>query len=86
MSNKDPHRRIEIDGETLITDQEFCHVGLDDATRRTAGRLDHEGLPFVMIAGRKFRPLRRCLAWLANRIDSKTREDRPRRRRRGGRE
>jgi hypothetical protein len=91
MSEKDPSRRIEIDGDILITDEEFCRVALDDATRRTAQRLDRQGLPYVKIAGKKFRPLNAGRAWLTARIVSKTHEERtprrhePLRRRRGGR-
>jgi hypothetical protein len=81
MSNKDPARRIEIGGDTLITDEEFCRVALDDATRRTSQRLDREGLPYVYIAGRKFRPLNAGRAWLADRIVRKTHEQRKPRRR-----
>ena len=46
----------------------FCRVVLDGATRRTARRLEAEGLPFVMVAGRKYRPLNEGRAWLARRI------------------
>jgi hypothetical protein len=81
VSEKDPSRRIEVDGDILITDQEFCHVALDDATRRTAQRLDQEGLPYVFIAGKKFRPLNAGRAWLTARIVSKTHEERTPRRR-----
>jgi hypothetical protein len=81
MSNKDPSRRIEIDGDILITDEEFCRIALDGGTRRTAGRLDHQGLPYVMIAGKKFRPLNAGRAWLADRIVRKTHEQHKRRRR-----
>jgi hypothetical protein len=49
---------IPIDGDTLITDEEFCRKYLNGATRRTAGRYDHEGLPFVMVNNRKMRPVR----------------------------
>jgi hypothetical protein len=81
VSEKDPSRRIEIDGDILVTDQEFCHVALDDATRRTAQRLHREGLPYVFLAGKKFRPLNAGRAWVTARIVSKAHEGRTPRRR-----
>ena len=45
--------RIEIPGDVLIPDAEFCRVVLAGATRRTASRLEAEGLPFAMVGGRK---------------------------------
>jgi hypothetical protein len=59
---------IDIPGDVLITDAEFCREVLDDATRRTSRRYDREGLPYVMIRGRKFRPLNAGRAWIAGRI------------------
>jgi hypothetical protein len=76
MSLKDqdgaPHR-IAIPNDTLISDAEFCAEVLGGATRRTAARLQAEGLPFVMVAGRKYRPIDEGRAWLANRIVRKQR-------------
>jgi hypothetical protein len=69
---------IEIPGDTLIPDEEFCRLVLGGATRRTASRYEAEGLPVVMVAGRKFRPLQAGRTWLASRIKVKT----PQRRRR----
>jgi hypothetical protein len=61
-------RRIEIDGDVLIPDSEFCEQVLGGATRRTATRLEAAGLPFVMVAGKKYRPLAEGRKWLAGRI------------------
>ena len=41
---------------------------LAGANRRTAKRYEREGLPFVMVAGKKYRPLGQGRAWLASRI------------------
>lgn len=71
MSLEDPNElpnRIEIPGDVLIPDPEFCELVLGGATRRTARRLEAEGLPFAMVAGRKYRPLNEGRAWLAARI------------------
>jgi hypothetical protein len=62
--------RITIPGDVLIPDDEFCREVLDNATRRTARRYERDGLPFVMIRGRKFRPLNAGREWLAARIQS----------------
>jgi hypothetical protein len=59
---------IDIPGDVLVTDEEFCQEVLDRATRRTSRRYDREGLPYVMIRGRKFRPLNAGRAWIAGRI------------------
>jgi hypothetical protein len=66
-----PPERIEIPGDILILDDLFCREVLAGATRRTATRLEAEGLPFVMVAGRKYRPLGEGRAWLAGRIQRK---------------
>jgi hypothetical protein len=76
MSSEDqtaPSRRIEIPGDVLITDADFLDEVMGGATRRTGSRLDSEGLPFVMVAGRKYRPLNEGRAWLAGRIIRKQR-------------
>jgi hypothetical protein len=81
MSLEDHHEpagRIEIPGDVLVLDAVFCREVLAGATRRTAARLEADGLPFVMVAGRKYRPLREGQAWLAARIQ---RRNQPRRRR-----
>jgi hypothetical protein len=61
---------ITIPGDVLISDDEFCREVLDGATRRTARRYEREGLPFVMVRGRKFRPLNAGREWLAGRIQA----------------
>jgi hypothetical protein len=66
-----PAERIEIPNDVLILDAEFCRVVLAGATRRTARRLEHEGLPYTFVAGRKYRPLAEGQAWLAARIQRK---------------
>jgi hypothetical protein len=71
-----PADRIEIPGDVLIPDAEFCRVVLAGATRRTASRLEAEGLPFVMVAGRKYRPLNEGRQWLANRIQRRGQQPR----------
>jgi hypothetical protein len=54
------------DGDVLIPDAEFAEkIG---ATRRTLANHDHEGCPFIMVAGRKYRPLNEALNWIASRI------------------
>ncbi len=60
--------RISIPDDALVPDKEFCEKVLAGATRRTGQRLDALGLPFVMVGGRKFRPLNEGRAWLAARI------------------
>jgi hypothetical protein len=67
-NNPAPLRHIEIPGDTLIPDGEFRALLLNNCTRRTASRLEDEGLPYVFIAGFKFRPLREGREWLAARI------------------
>jgi hypothetical protein len=60
--------RIEIPGDTLVLDQVFCEEVLGGATTRTSKRYDADGLPFAMVAGRKYRPLREGREWVAARI------------------
>jgi hypothetical protein len=71
MSKDDHSRRIEIPGDVLIPDEDFCAEVLDGATRRTAKRLENLGLPYVTVRGRKFRPLNAGRTWLAGRIQSR---------------
>ena len=83
MSLDDQPKRtghIEIPGDTLVPDPEFCDEVLNGATRRTAQRLDAKGLPYVMVAGKKLRPLNEGRAWLAARIVRKSQQPVPRRR------
>jgi hypothetical protein len=63
--------RIEIPGDVLVSDDEFCATVLAGANRRTAKRYESDGLPFVMVAGRKYRPLAQGRAWLASRITAR---------------
>jgi hypothetical protein len=72
-------RRIEIPGDILIPDPDFCIEVLGGVTPRTARRLEAEGLPFVLIGGRKYRPVNEGRLWLATRIKRKQ----PRQQRRG---
>jgi hypothetical protein len=66
---RDPAGRIEIPGDVLVPDAEFCNLVLGGATRRTATRLEAQGLPFAIVAGRKYRPLNEGRTWLAARIE-----------------
>ena len=72
LSIEDPYKptaqHIAIPGDVLVPDAEFCAEVLNGATRRTARRLDHEGLPYVIVRGLKFRPLNEGRSWLAGRI------------------
>ena len=72
--------RITIPGDVLVPDPEFCVEVLDGATSRTSRRLEAEGLPFVMVRGRKYRPLNEGRAWLAGRIQRRQRSQQRRRR------
>lgn len=63
-----PPRRIDLGDEMLVIDEDFCSEVLAGAARRTAKRLEFEGLPFAMVAGRTYRPLNEGRAWLAARI------------------
>jgi hypothetical protein len=76
---KDRPRRIEIPGDVLVIDEDFCADVLAGSTSRTGRRLEAQGLPFVMVAGRKYRPLNAGRRWLADRI---TRRNQPAKRRR----
>jgi hypothetical protein len=58
---------IPIDGDVLISDEQFCQDYLN-GTRRTARHYDHQGLPYVMLAGKKYRPLNACKEWLSSQI------------------
>ena len=72
--------RIDIDGDVLISDSEFCSTVLAGANRRTARRYESDGLPYILIRGRKFRPLNAGRKWLASRVQ--THKAPPQRRRR----
>jgi hypothetical protein len=73
-------QHIVIPGDVLVPDAEFCAEVLNGATRRTARRLEREGLPYVMVRGLKFRPLNVGKIWLAGRIQRRGQQ--PQRRRR----
>lgn len=75
-------RRIDLGNDVLILDADFMHDVLGGCTRRTGSRLEAEGLPYILIAGRKYRPLNEGRAWLAARIVRKRQQRAPRRGRR----
>ena len=75
-----PTQHIIIPGDVLVPDAEFCAEVLNGATRRTARRLERDGLPYVMVRGVKFRPLNEGRIWLAGRIQRRGQQP-PRRRR-----
>ena len=75
--------RIEIPGDTLVLDKVFCDEVLGGATTRTGKRYEAEGLPFAMVAGRKFRPLREGREWVAARIQRRSQPPKRRRSARG---
>jgi hypothetical protein len=58
---------ITIPDDILIPDAEFAAL-LDNVTRRTLANYDREGLPFVHVGGKKYRPQNEALAWIASRI------------------
>jgi hypothetical protein len=72
-------RRIEIPGDVLILDVDFCSQVLAGSSQRTALRLETEGLPYIMVGGCKYRPLNAGLAWLAGRIKRRNPPQKPRR-------
>ena len=76
MTARGAPRRIEIPDDTLIPDGDFCREVLGGVTRRTAFRFEREGLPFVMVGGRKYRPLNEGHAWLATRIQRRQQQKR----------
>jgi hypothetical protein len=75
-NRKPPPRRIDIGTDILVIDEDFCSELLAGATRRTAKRLEREGLPYVMIAGRTYRPLNEGRAFLAARIQRRNQKKR----------
>jgi hypothetical protein len=61
--------RIDLDdGDYLIPDQAFRAQFMDGAIFRTGKRADDDGLPFTLINGLKYRPVRRGQEWLRSRI------------------
>jgi hypothetical protein len=71
---------IDIGDDKAIPDADFCRQFLNDATRRTAGRYDKLGLPYLMVNGEKWRPINAGKGWLASRIQQ--RNQKPERRHR----
>jgi hypothetical protein len=68
---------IELpDGDVLIPDAEFLKKA-GGITARTGNAWDRLGCPFVMIGGRKYRPLKGGLSWLATRIQRRNPPRRP---------
>ncbi len=59
---------IQIPDDELIPDEQLAAEW--DTTRRTLGRHDRlpDGLPYAIVAGRKYRPQKACAEWLAARI------------------
>jgi len=55
------------DGDELIPDAEFLKQA-GGVTYRTGLNWDNQGCPYTMIGGKKYRPLREGLSWLASRI------------------
>jgi hypothetical protein len=82
IGHNNPPERIELVDDVLVLDAIFCQEVLAGATTRTARNLEAEGLPFVLIAGRKYRPLGEGRAWLAGRIQRKGTAPKKRRARR----
>jgi hypothetical protein len=61
---------IPLPDDVAVPDEEFCAHVLNGACRRTAKRYDAQGLPFLIVRGRKFRPLNAGREWLAERIQA----------------
>jgi hypothetical protein len=68
-------------GDVLVPDAEFRQKA-GDVSERTGREWDTLGCPFLMIGGRKYRPLNEALGWLTTRIK---RRNQPRRSRLPGR-
>jgi hypothetical protein len=54
-------------GDMLVPDAEFRKKA-GDISDRTGRLWDDQGCPYIMVGGRKYRPLNEALAWLAGRI------------------
>ena len=67
-SDEKQQHRIEIPGDVLVTDDALAEVW--HCTTRTLRRYENEpdGLPSIMVAGRKWRPMKACATWLAGRM------------------
>lgn len=60
--------QIKLTDDELISDEQLAldwHV-----TQRSLARYEKQpdGLPFVLLGGRKYRPVKACRAWLERRI------------------
>jgi hypothetical protein len=73
---KPPPRRIDIGTDILVLDEDFCDEVLAGAVRRTAKRYERDGLPYVFVAGHKYRPLNEGRAFLAARIQRRNQKKR----------
>jgi hypothetical protein len=80
MALKNRPRRIEIPGDMLVIDEDFCDEVLAGSSQRTARRFESQGLPFVMLGNCKYRPLKAGREWLAARIKHPNQPQRQRRR------
>ncbi len=61
---------IDIPGDELVRDEklaEYWHM-----TTRTLRRYEHQpdGLPYVILGGKKYRPMKACAEWLARRMQA----------------
>jgi hypothetical protein len=68
MSVEERVTRIPLpNGDALIPDADFLEIA-GGVTARTGNNWDKDGCPFAMIGGRKWRPEKEGLAWIASRI------------------
>jgi len=68
MSVQDPTACIPLpNGDELILDANFLEIA-GGVTSRTGNTWDKQGCPYTMIGGRKWRPKKEGLNWLASRI------------------
>ena len=60
--------KIQIPNDELILDDEQARQW--SCTTRTLRRYEHEpdGLPYVIVGGSKYRPVKGCAEWLARRV------------------
>jgi hypothetical protein len=66
-----PSMHIELpNGDKLVPDAEFLQKA-GGVEARTGRDWDKQGCPYVLIGGRKYRPLNEGLKWLASRIKRK---------------
>ncbi len=59
---------IQLPNDELILDEEQAKQW--NCTTRTLRRYENEpdGLPYVIVGGRKYRPVKACAEWLARRM------------------